>query len=70
MRKAAERELTEECGKDMRVYFWGNQPSGWYEYMYPDEAAKHYKAKKAKVRIRSSLMTRFSFTNQFICRGI
>lgn len=47
---AAERELGEECGKDMDVWFVGRQPIGHYTYKFPeDHVKKHPGASGAKV---------------------
>ncbi|CAO3669952.1 unnamed protein product [Umbelopsis ramanniana] len=47
---AAERELEEECGKNMDVWFVGRQPVGHYAYKFPeDHVAKYPGATGAKV---------------------
>ncbi|RKP26320.1 NUDIX hydrolase domain-like protein, partial [Syncephalis pseudoplumigaleata] len=41
LHQAAKRELAEECGRDMDVWFVGRRPVGFHQYAYP---AEHIKA--------------------------
>ncbi|RUS32360.1 39S mitochondrial ribosomal protein L46-domain-containing protein [Jimgerdemannia flammicorona] len=50
LHQAARRELLEECGPDMDVWFVGRTPIGHYKYIFPDDyVAKDPKAKGARV---------------------
>jgi len=49
MRQCCERELKEECGKKLRVYYGSNAPAAFYSYVYPKEAQEKYNAHGAKV---------------------
>ncbi|EDW17620.1 39S ribosomal protein L46, mitochondrial [Drosophila mojavensis] len=37
MRQTAERVLSERCGKDLQVLFYGNAPVGFHKYKYPSK---------------------------------
>jgi large subunit ribosomal protein L46 len=39
---AARRELVEECGPDMDIWFVGRRPVGFYQYAYPPEHVKKF----------------------------
>ncbi|KAJ1908130.1 hypothetical protein IWQ60_011735 [Tieghemiomyces parasiticus] len=49
LHQTARRELGEECGQDMDVWFVGRGPVGHYTYPYPKEHAKKIEAEMAKV---------------------
>jgi len=40
LRKTAEREFREECGKKVDVWFCGNAPCHVYSYPYPSDVQK------------------------------
>lgn len=35
LRQTAERIVSEKCGSDIKVHFYGNAPIGFYRYKYP-----------------------------------
>jgi 8-oxo-dGTP pyrophosphatase MutT (NUDIX family) len=50
LRNAAARELAEECGADLRVYFYGHGPIFHTEYLFDDASVRaHHKADGTKV---------------------
>jgi large subunit ribosomal protein L46 len=50
LRNAAQRELAEECGPALRVYFYGHAPIFHTEYLFDDAGARaHHKADGTKV---------------------
>jgi large subunit ribosomal protein L46 len=49
LRHTARRELAEECGKDMHLWWLGHSPVGWWAYPYPKEAQQHHNAPGAKI---------------------
>jgi large subunit ribosomal protein L46 len=51
LRNAAARELAEECGANLRVFFYGHSPVFHIDYLYDDNAPAraHHKADGAKV---------------------
>jgi 8-oxo-dGTP pyrophosphatase MutT (NUDIX family) len=51
LRNAAARELAEECGANLRVFFYGHSPVFHIEYLYDanSPARDHHKADGAKV---------------------
>ena len=49
--KAAQRELAEECGQDLKVKFLFDQPIGKYKYFFPADFKRHNeKFRGARVR--------------------
>ena len=40
--QAIERELGEECGKDLRMMFVYSWPVGEYQYDFPEDFVRHY----------------------------
>lgn len=42
-KKAASRELAEECGKKINIKFLGEKPVGEYKYLFPNDFKRHDK---------------------------
>ncbi|KAI9593512.1 NUDIX hydrolase domain-like protein [Syncephalis fuscata] len=42
LHQAAKRELVEECGPDMDVWYVGRRPVGFHQYAYPSEHIKSF----------------------------
>lgn len=40
LRQTAERIVSEKCGSDLKVHFYGNAPIGFYRYKYPSTERK------------------------------
>jgi large subunit ribosomal protein L46 len=62
MRQTAERVLKEKCGSDLKVFFYGNAPSGFYKYKYP--ADQRSDAVGAKIFFYRTAFKSGNITNQ------